>query len=107
MNGKYPTFPFSIRGFEDLTGAKVGVKECLGHDLIMSYPVLAEKKGEFVAQFKATVAVQPKSTAILCGARPLADGVKSEKSIKNDELKALIASELWKKEEKKKEKKKE
>lgn len=105
MNEKYPTLPFSIRGFEDLTGAKVGVKECLGHDLIMAYPVLAEKKGEFVAQFKATIAVQPKSTAILCGARPLADGVKSDKSIKNDELKALIASELWKKEEKKKEKK--
>ena len=105
MNEKYPTLPFSIRGFEDLTGAKVGVKECVGHELIMAYPVLAEKKGEFVAQFKATIAVQPKSTAILCGARALNDGVKSDKSVKNEELKALIASELWKKEEKKKEKK--
>jgi len=38
--------PFSIRGFEDLTGAKVGVKECLGHELIMGYPVLTEKLGE-------------------------------------------------------------
>lgn len=85
----------------------MGVKECLAHDLIMAYPVLAEKKGEFVAQFKGTIAVQPKSTAVLCGGRALADGVKSDKSIKNDELKALIASDLWKKEEKKKEKKKE
>ena len=83
------------------------MKECVGHELIMAYPVLAEKKGEFVAQFKATIAVQPKSTAILCGARALNDGVKSDKSVKNEELKALIASELWKKEEKKKEKKKE
>jgi len=49
MNKKYPTLPFSIRGFENLTGAKVGVKECLTHDLIMAYPVLGEKSGEFVA----------------------------------------------------------
>jgi hypothetical protein len=41
--------PFSIRGFEDLTGAKVGVKECLNHDLMMAYPVLTDKQGEFVA----------------------------------------------------------
>lgn len=57
VNQKYPTLPFSIRGFEDLTGAKVGVKECLTHELLMDYPVLTEKPGEFVAQFKATVAV--------------------------------------------------
>lgn len=28
VNKKFPTLPFSIRGFEDLTGAKVGIKEC-------------------------------------------------------------------------------
>ena len=77
------------------------MKECVGHDLIMAYPVLAEKKGEYVAQFKATIALQPKSTAILCGARALnSDGLETDKSVKNEELKALIASELWKKEEK-------
>ena len=48
-NKKFPTLPFSIRGFEDLTGAKVGLKECLNHELIMAYPVLTEKKGEMVA----------------------------------------------------------
>lgn len=56
-NQKYPTLPFSIRGFEDLVGAKLGVKECLEHNLIMDYPVLQEKAGEFVAQFKGTVVV--------------------------------------------------
>lgn len=57
VNKKFPTLPFSIRGFEDLTGAKVGIKECQNHELIMSYPVLTEKKGEIVAQFKGTVCV--------------------------------------------------
>lgn len=108
VNTKYPTLPFSIRGFEDLTGAKVGVKECVTHELLMEYPVLGEKKGDFIAQFKATIAVQPKSIAILCGGRDLVgkDGYQSEKKIENADLNALIARDLWKMEEKKKEKKK-
>lgn len=107
VNKKYPTLPFSIRGFEDLTGAKVGVKECLEHELLMPYQVLTEKTGEFVAQFRGTVVVQPKSTAIICGGRELKDkeGLESEKKITNEELSKLISSELWKKE--KEEKKKE
>ena len=109
VNTKYPTLPFSIRGFEDLTGAKVGVRECTTHDLLMDYPVLAEKKGEFIAQFKATIAIQPKSVAILCGGRDLVgkDGYESDKKIKNEELQALIAGDLWKAEEKPKKEKKE
>lgn len=91
VNQKYPTLPFSIRGFEELTSAKVGVKECLNHDLLMGYPVLTDKPGEFVAQFKATVAVQPKSVAVLCGGKLAADGLKSDKSVKSEELKTLIA----------------
>jgi len=99
VNQKYPTLPFSIRGFEDLTGAKIGVKECLTHDLVMPYAVLTDKPGEIVAQFKATVAVQPKSVAILAGGRAFnKEGLDSDKQIKNDELKTLIGSELWKKE---------
>ena len=89
-----------------MTGAKVGVRECMEHGLIMDYPILQEKAGEFVAQFKGTVVVQPKSVAILCGGKALvgADGYVSEKSIKDEDLKKIIASDLWKKEEKKNEK---
>ena len=107
VNTKYPTLPFSIRGFEDLTGAKVGVKECTTHDLLMDYPVLGDKKGEFIAQFKATIAIQPKSVAILCGGRALAnaDGFESETKIQNEDLNKLIAQDLWKAEVVKKEKK--
>ena len=72
----------------------------------MGYPVLSEKTGEFIAQFKGTVVVQPRSTAILCGGRALAeDGFKSEHSIKDEELVKLLASDLWKEEKVKKAKK--
>ena len=37
----------------------------------MAYPVLTEKAGEYIAQFKGTVVVQPKSTAILSGGQEL------------------------------------
>ena len=103
---KYATLPFSIRGFEDLTGAKVGVKECMEHELICSYPVLTEKAGNFVAQFKATIVVQPKSTAILCGGKAIVRAnLESDKKIKDAELAAVIAGDLWKEEKAKKEKK--
>ena len=102
VNKRFPTLPFSIRAFEDAVGAKVGVKECVEHDLITGYPVLTEKAGEFVAQFKCTVAVLPRSTTILSGDLPLAPRFQSEHKVEDPELKALLDSELWKKEEKKK-----
>ena len=103
VNKRFPTLPFAIRAFEDAVGAKVGVKECIDHDLMTGYPVLTEKAGELVAQFKTTIAVLPRSTAVLAGelAVPVAR-FESEKKIADPELSALIAGELWKKEDKKK-----
>jgi hypothetical protein len=86
-------------------GAKVGVKECVDHDLLTGYPVLTEKAGEFVVQFMSTIAVLPRSTVVLAGDLPLVSRFESEKSIADLELKALIDSDLWKKEDKKKRKK--
>jgi hypothetical protein len=70
--------------------------------------VLVEKTGEFVAQFKCTIAVLPNSTVILCGDLPF-DKSKFEttNSIQNEEIKTLISQDLWKKEKPKKEAKKE
>jgi len=73
MDKRFPSMPFSIRQFNDVTGAKVGVTECLNHDMIIPYPVLEEKcqdknaGPDLVAQFKSTVAIMPRSTAVLCG----------------------------------------
>lgn len=84
VNKKYPTLPFSIAGFENSTAARVGVKECMTHDLITPYPVFVEKAGEFVAQFKCTVAVQQRSTVILSGDVTFAkDRFESEKSVQD------------------------
>jgi len=103
VNKKYPTLPFSIRAFENSTTAKVGVKECLNHDLLTPYPILIEKPGEYVAQFKCTIAVQQRSTVVLASGPALSlDRFETDKKILSDNLKNLIAGDLWKKEDKKK-----
>lgn len=105
-NRRFPSLPFCLRAFEDQTGAKVGVRECVDHDLLIPYPVLEEKAGEFVAHFKATVAVLPKSTAVLCGQHDLdVTKLKCDSEIKSEELKAVIARDLYVKEKKEKAKK--
>jgi len=47
----YPALAFSIRAFEDEITAKIGVKECLEHELLTPYPVMEEKKDDVVAHF--------------------------------------------------------
>jgi curved DNA binding protein len=101
---RFPSLPFSVRAFEDQIGAKVGVKECIEHELIQDFPVLVEKDGEFVAHFKSTVAIAPSKTIVLGGALA-ADTSKvanAEHSVKDEALKALIARDLWQSEKAKK-----
>ena len=75
--------------------------------MLTPYPVLVEKAGEYVAQFKCTIAVLPKSTVILCGDLPF-DKAKFEtiNSVQNADVKTLLSQDLWKKEKPKKEEKK-
>ena len=46
---------------------RMGLVECVNNELLHPYPVLAEKKGEFVAQFKYTIAVRKEGPLIICG----------------------------------------
>lgn len=90
----------------DQTAAKIGVRECLNHDMLVPYPVLSEKTGEFVAQFKCTIVVQPRSTAVIAGGAVIDQSkFQSEHEVKDEDLKALLAQDLWKKEKKDKKKK--
>lgn len=46
---------------------KMGLAECVKNELLHPYPVLAEKKGDIVAQFKYTVAIRKEGPLIICG----------------------------------------
>ena len=94
-NKKFPSLPFSLRAFEDQIGAKVGVKECVDHELMQEFQVLTEKEGEFVAHFKSTIAILPRSTVVLAGALPNKAATESTHSIKDESVKSAIKKDLF------------
>lgn len=59
VNKNFPALPFSLRNIADEQCARVGVSEARRHNLLSEYPVLTERPGEFVAQFKFTVLLLP------------------------------------------------
>jgi hypothetical protein len=80
-----------LNSFEDETSAKLGIKECLQHELLIPYPVLAEKAGTLVAQFKFTVMITKGKTTALTGL-PLDEALfKTELGIKDQTILDLLA----------------
>lgn len=67
LQARFPTLGFSLNSFENEVSAKLGVAESLKHDLLNSYPVITEKKGELVAQFKITVMLLQGGTITISG----------------------------------------
>jgi len=61
INTRFPTLPFTLRALDEKR-ARLGITECLKHDLVSPYPVLHEKEGEFIAQLKFTVLLLPSET---------------------------------------------
>lgn len=106
VNRRFPALPFTLRAIEDEQVARVGVSEAKRHELLDEYPVLKEKEREFVAQFKFTLLLLPGGTKKITGL-PLGElekQVVSTCSIKDEELKKLLASSANPKKQKKKKK---
>lgn len=102
---KFTMMPFTLRAFEDEKKARLGVGECTNHELIIPYPVLYEKDGEYVAQFKFTVLLMPNGPLRITHGSWDPESIQSEHSIKDEELKKILSSQISKKSQKKKKKK--
>lgn len=70
VSKKYQSMPFNLRALGMENESKFGIVELINHDLVVGYPVLYEKDGEFVAQIKFTALVLPNSTTRLPAAPP-------------------------------------
>ncbi|CAO4374642.1 unnamed protein product [Caenorhabditis nigoni] len=105
VNKQHGPMPFSLRSFEEEVKAKMGVVECEKYGLLTPYPVLYEKEGEFVAQFKATVLVMPNGLLKIAGLPFDSEVYQSERSVRDKDLQTVLKSAL--KPKKKKETKKE
>jgi len=94
-----------MNSFEDPNVARLGLKECLDHDLLIPYPVIVEKPGAVVAQFKVTVIITKGKTTALTGL-PIDEALfKSEHTIKDEDILKLLTLSMDKKEQKKEQKK--
>merc|ERR1712226_461985 len=102
---KFTMMPFTLRAFEDEKKARLGVNECTNHELLTPYPVLYEKDGEYVAQFKFTVLLMPNGPLRITHGTWDPEFIQSEYSIKDEELKTILSSQVRKKTQKKKKKK--
>mmetsp|Transcript_28227 Transcript_28227/g.65270 ORF Transcript_28227/g.65270 Transcript_28227/m.65270 type:complete len:387 (-) Transcript_28227:89-1249(-) len=109
VNKRFPALPFSIRAFEDETMARVGVAEAKRHELLHEYPVLKEREGQFVAQFKFTVLLLPGGTKRITGLPlgKLEEQAASTLSVKDEEMKKVLATSMNPKKKKKNKGKKE
>jgi methionine aminopeptidase len=67
VKNKFPTLPFTIRAFEDERSAKLGVRECVQHELLSAYPVLYERPGDVVVHVKFTLLLLPGGNAKITG----------------------------------------
>lgn len=105
MENKFGAMPFTLRMFEDEKKAKMGVVECVKHDLVEPFNVLYEREGECVAQFKFTVLLMPNGPMKITGLPFDADCYQSENAVEDEELKNLLATSANPKAAKKKKKK--
>jgi methionine aminopeptidase len=97
-----PDLPFSLRAFEDASGARVGVSEAKKHGILHEYPVIKERDGKPIVQFKCTVLLLPSGTKKVTGLSfSQADRFVTDKKLEG-ELAALVTSSMNPKKLKKK-----
>ncbi|KAL8621726.1 Proliferation-associated protein 2G4 [Nucella lapillus] len=102
---KFGLMPFTLRLFDDEKKAKMGVLECVKHDLMQPFGVLYEREGEFVAQFKATVILMPNGPLKITGLPFEPEFYQTDLKIEDEEVKAMLAASASRKSAKKKKKK--
>jgi len=86
----YGPMPFNLRNCEEEKKARMGVVECVKHQVLQPFHVLYEKDGTFVAQFKFTVLLMPNGPMKITGL-PFDEALyKSEKKLEDGEILTLL-----------------
>ncbi|XP_039145365.1 ERBB-3 BINDING PROTEIN 1 [Dioscorea cayenensis subsp. rotundata] len=89
ISQRFPIMPFTARALEEKR-ARLGLVECVNHDLLQPFPVLYEKPGDFVAHIKFTVLLMPNGSDRITS-HPL-QPLQPTKNIDDDpEIKAWLA----------------
>ncbi|GER55788.1 unnamed protein product [Striga asiatica] len=88
ISQNFPIMPFSARALEEKR-ARLGLVECVNHDLLQPYPVLHEKPGDLVAHIKFTVLLMPNGSDRVTS-HPLQE-LQPTKTLDDPEVKAWLS----------------
>ncbi|KAL4021581.1 hypothetical protein IC575_020387 [Cucumis melo] len=88
ISQKFPILPFTARALEEKR-ARLGLVECVNHDLLQPFPVLHEKPGDYVAHIKFTVLLMPNGSDRITS--HALQELQPTKTIDNPEIKAWLA----------------
>ncbi|KAF9581780.1 Proliferation-associated protein 2G4 [Lunasporangiospora selenospora] len=91
---KFGQFPFNIREMDEERKARMGLLECVKHNVVTAYNVMEEKDNEYVAQFLFTVCVMPSGPLRITETPVDLELIQTEKKIEDEEILALLASEI-------------
>lgn len=97
--------PFTLRQFSDEKTARLGVTECVKHELLDPFKILWEREGEYVAQVKMLVLVMPNGTLRGTDAEVEADACKTDNKLEDEDMLTLLKTQVGSKNKKKKKKK--
>ncbi len=87
ISKKYSALPFSLRALGDETQARLGVRECVDHNLLTPYRVEFEREGSFVAHVRFTV-------LLLGGGTQKVTGIDMPEYVKSDKAREFEFSSL-------------
>lgn len=108
VSKNFDVMPFELGALADEKTARLGVTECVKHELLQPFKVLLEQDdGALVAQFKLLVLVTKNGN--LRGTTDVSFNpgtVKSERTLEDEELVALLKTTVGSKNKKKNKKKK-
>ena len=94
VNRRFPTLLFSLNNFDDQRNARLGVSECLKHNMLYSYPVLAERQNDLVAQFKVTVLIQESGTVVITPVLFNAEAYRTERLVSDEFVKSTLELQM-------------
>ncbi|KAI9333461.1 peptidase M24, structural domain-containing protein [Obelidium mucronatum] len=98
----FGAFPFAISNFEDESKAKLGLIECEKNGLVEPYRVCYEQEGEESVHVIVTVLLMANGPLKITGVAFDGEVVKSDKVVKDEEIKALLAQPVRNNKKKKK-----
>lgn len=103
VNKRFPTMPFCLRALSDQKAARMGVLECVKHELLQPYPVMYEREGTHTVHLKFTALLLPSGTTRATGF-PVEEGRFVSDKTPSEETAAVLATSAKRNKKKKKKK---